>query len=209
MKKLVQIFVTACMLVFSAQCAFAAEYMEVTEGADLTNIETIAIAKPHYTPTQKDPAATELLKAMVKGGDVPFFKIVPYEDIELKFLREKNVDLNAIDSRLAAEYFAKNTAGVADVYVIATVTTASKKFIFFELYKAGTDELLFQHQIEVNQKQLSFDLFEDAAHSFYVLLHDTQTQQMKKKEKDMYDKTKVDLNGKKPESGFKNKFKKN
>ena len=209
MKKIVQILIAACMLLLSAQSVFAAEFMEVSQGVDLTNIQTIAIAKPHYTPSQKDPAAIELTKAMINSAETKYFTVVPYEDIELKFLREKNVDLNAMDSRLAADYFAKNTAGIADVYVIATVTTASKKFIFFEVYKAGTNDLLFQHQIEVNQRQLSYELFQDAAHSFYVLLHDTQVQQMKKKEKEMYDKTRTDLKGKKPESGFKNKFKKN
>ena len=54
MKKFVQMLLTVCMIVLSAQVAFAnADKVTIQEGADITTVKRIAIAAPLYTPVDE------------------------------------------------------------------------------------------------------------------------------------------------------------
>lgn len=185
MKKFVRLFITVCMLLM-AQVAFAAEYVSIPEGVDLTWIKSFAIGKPLYTPQKSDPTMAELEKVLVKGLDVEGFKVVAYEDIALDLLRHKNIDLSKMDRRTAAATFVKNTVGVADTYVIVTVARNSRTIFFFDVYKAGTEENLFTFQFQAVTNN-TIDAYQEIVRDFYRQFSYAQRDQMKKATKDLLD----------------------
>lgn len=185
MKKIVQILVAACLLLIS-QLAFAAEYVDIPEGVDLTEINSFVMGKPLYTPKNGDPTMQELEKVLVEGLDVDGYKVVPYDDVAMDLLRHKNVDIYKMDRRNAAQVFAKNTVGVADTYVIVTVARNSRTIFFFEVFKAGTDELLFTYQVQAEMSNTA-EHYKEIARDFYRQFSYAQRDQMKKRTKELLD----------------------
>ena len=63
---------------------------------------------------------------------------------------KNNVDLKALDRRQAAKTFKENVADYADAYVILTVANNSRTTFFFDVYKVGTNDLLYTYEIRAN-----------------------------------------------------------
>ena len=194
MKKIIQLIIAACMLLMS-QLAFAAEYVDIPEGVDLTTISSFAIGKPLYTPKNGDPTMEQLEQVLVEGLDIDNFKVIPYEDIAVDLLRHKNIDLSKMDRRVAAQTFMKNTVGVADAYVIVTVARNSLTVFFFDVYKAGTEDLLFNYQIQGAMSNTP-DYYKEVARGFYRQFAIAQRDQMKKRTNDILDGKKAKKNKK-------------
>lgn len=201
MKKIVQLLLAACLLLMS-QVAYADEYETLMEGADITAIQSFAMGKPLYSPQNGDPTMEELEEVLVNGLNVDSYKAIGYQEIALDLLRHKNIDLSKMDRRTAARVFATNTAGYADAYVIVTVARNSRTIFFFDVYKAGTDELLYTYRRQMTMKNTR-DAYQDIARDFYQMFFDSQRAERKKATDKM-------LDGKKPEKGHhkgRNEFK--
>ena len=140
MKKLFQIMLVACLMVLGTQAAFAnSDKATVQEGADLTAVRSMAVASPLYM--QVDETAPD--KAMLT-------KIL-YDARHLK--DDKKIDLAGMGRHQAAKAFKDNLAGYADSYVVLTVANNSKVIFFFDVYKTGTNQLLFSYQIQANSSE--------------------------------------------------------
>ncbi len=155
MRKLVQILLVVCMVVLSAQVAFAYSDKEtVYEGADLKSVHRLAIGLPLYTPVG-DKAATkeELTQAIADASKGIRTYVVSYNEAAKAIKADKGVDILALERHKAADEFKKNVDKYADAYVILTVANNSGIAFFFDVYKTGTDEMLYTYQIAANRYQ--------------------------------------------------------
>ena len=67
--------------------------------------------------------------------------------------KSAGIDIKALDRRQAAKVFKENVAADADAYVVVTVANNSYIVFFFDVYRAGTNELLYTYQIVANRSQ--------------------------------------------------------
>jgi ABC-type cobalt transport system substrate-binding protein len=151
MKKLVQILLVVCMMLISMQVVFAnAEKVTVMDGADLTSIHRLAIAAPQYTPLKNGPDKAAFTSVLYNASSVARMYVVSKDDMEKDILRDASVDVNTLDKKEANKVFKENIAKYADAYVVATVANNSRVVCFYDVYKAGTNELLYSYQIVAN-----------------------------------------------------------
>ncbi|MBQ1919812.1 MAG: coenzyme F(420) biosynthesis enzyme, partial [Selenomonas sp.] len=139
MKKIVQMLLVVCMVVLSAQVAFAnADQVTIQEGADITAVKRIAIAAPLYTPVdEKAPNKDMLTQIVYDSSRVSRSYVVSYDAVAEAVKAAKNVDIKSLDRRQAAKTFKENVADYADAYVVLTVANNSRTTFFFDVYKAG------------------------------------------------------------------------
>ena len=152
MKKIVQLFVFMCMIALTTQVAFANSDKEtLQEGADIVSVHRLAIGSPLYQQIdEKAPSKDMLTQIVYDSSRVARSYIVSYDAVAAGIQAKNNVDLKALDRRQAAKTFKENVADYADAYVILTVANNSRTTFFFDVYKVGTNDLLYTYEIRAN-----------------------------------------------------------
>ena len=122
MKKIVQMLLTVCMIVLSAQVAFAnADKVTIQEGADITTVKRIAIAAPLYTPVDEKAPNKEMLTQIV--ADASWRKKIEdaiYEDPESAVaISESCVTAGIGVSALGLQF--STTVPIFDSYPLTTI----------------------------------------------------------------------------------------
>lgn len=155
MKKIIQMLLIACMVVLGTQVAFAnADKVTVQEGADLTAIHRLAIGSPLYMQVDpKSPNKDMLTQIVYESSRVARCYVISYDTVAQNIKADQNIDIKALDRRTAAKDFKQYVANYADAYVILTVANDSRTTFFFDVYKAGTNELLYTYQIQANRSE--------------------------------------------------------
>ena len=147
MKKLLQLALVACMLVLSASVALAADREEVYNDTEMEKVARIAIAQPLYTPaTETSPTKEILVRILFDGSRESKKMVMSYDDIAFDVQRDYKLDIKVLDKRKAAKAFTDYVNKYADAYLLVTVTNGSHQVFFFDVYKAGTDELLYRYE---------------------------------------------------------------
>ena len=154
MKKLVQAALFICLTVFGMQVAFAnADKITIPEDADLVSVKRLALAAPLYTPTKGAPSKEELLATMYDASSVARSYVISYDMVAADIQKNAGIDIKALDRRQAAKIYKENVAADADAYVVLTVANNSRIVFFFDVYRAGTNELLYTYQIVANKSE--------------------------------------------------------
>lgn len=155
MRKIFQMLMVVCLVILGTQVAFAnADKVTVQEGADLTAVKRIAIASPLYTQVdEKAPNKDMLTQIEYDSSRVSHAYVVSYDAVAEGVKTATDVDMKALDRRQAAKVFKDNVANYADAYVVLTVANNSRTQFFFDVYKAGTNELLYTYQIAANRSE--------------------------------------------------------
>ena len=156
MKKLFQIMLVACLMVLGTQAAFAnSDKATVQEGADLTAVRSMAVASPLYMQGDETaPDKAMLTKILYDASHVATkYTVVSYDTMARHLKDDKKIDLAGMGRHQAAKAFKDNLAGYADSYVVLTVANNSKVIFFFDVYKTGTNQLLFSYQIQANSSE--------------------------------------------------------
>ena len=155
MKKLLQMMVLMCVIVLGTQVAFAnADKETLQEGADITAIHRLAIGMPLYQQNdEKAPNITMLTQIVYDSSRVARSYVVSYDAVAAGIQSKNSVDIKALDRRQAAKTFKENAADYADAYVILTVANNSRTTFFFDVYKAGTNQLLYTYEIQANRSE--------------------------------------------------------
>lgn len=155
MKKFVQMLLVVCMMVFGAQAAFAnTDNVTVQEGADLTSIKRIAVAAPLYTPVDDKAPSKDMLTQIVSDASrVARGYVISYDAVVEGIKNSMNVDIKALDRRQSAKIYKENVANYADAYVVVTVANNSRTTFFFDVFKVGTNELLYTYEIRANKSE--------------------------------------------------------
>lgn len=147
--------VVVCMMVFGVQVAFAnTDNVTVQEGADLTSIKRIAVAAPLYTPVDDKAPNKEMLTQIVADASrVARGYVISYDAVVEGIKNSMNVDIKALDRRQSAKIYKENVANYADAYVVVTVANNSRTTFFFDVFKVGTNELLYTYEILANKSE--------------------------------------------------------
>lgn len=171
MKKIVQMLLVVCMVVLSAQVAFAnADRVTIQEGADITAIKRIAVAAPLYSPvSDKAPTKDMLTQIVSDASRVSRSYVISYDAVAQGIKTATNVDIKALDRRQAAKVYKENVANYADAYVVMTVANSSgRSTCFYDVYKAGTNELLYTYEIRANKSEGdTVNTFTNLSEQFY------------------------------------------
>ena len=89
----------------------------------------------------------ELVRLLNEAAAVSKHQVVTYDVMAQNILRDRQVDLYKTDRHVGAKVFRDQVAQYADAYVILTVANNSRTAFFFDVYAAGTNELLYSYQI--------------------------------------------------------------
>jgi hypothetical protein len=186
MKKIVQMLLVVCMVVLSAQVAFAnADKVTMQEGADITSVKRIAVAAPLYAPVDEKAPNKEMLTQIVSDASrVSRSYVISYDAVAEGIKTATNVDIKALDRRQAAKTYKENVANYADAYVVLTVANNSRTTFFFDVFKAGSNELLYTYEIIANKGEPdSVATFNNLAEQFYKHFDRSVDEQLKNKNK--------------------------
>ena len=155
MKKLMRLVFVLCLLVFGTQVAFAnSDKAPILEGADITGIHRLALAKPLYIPSSNlAPTMDQLVEIEGDASKVARMYVISYPTAAESIKTDTQVDILALDRHQAAKVFKDNASKYADAYVVLTVANDSRTSFFFDVYKAGTNELLYTYQIQANRSE--------------------------------------------------------
>lgn len=170
MKKIIQMLAVACMVVLSTQVAFAnSDRVTVQEGADIAAVKRLAVAAPLYQQVDANaPDKAMLAQIVYDASKVSRSYVVSYQEAAEKIKTASNVDINSLDRRQAAKVFKENVASYADAYVVLTVANNSRTTFFFDVYKAGTNDLLYSYEIQANRGEgNTVETFMNLSEQFY------------------------------------------
>ena len=170
MKKLMRLVFVLCLLVFGTQVAFAnSDKATFLEGADITGIHRLALAKPLYIPSSNlAPTMDQLIQIEGDASKVARMYVIPYPTAAESVKTDTQVDILALDRHQAAKVFKDNASKYADAYVVLTVANDSRTSFFFDVYKAGTNELLYTYQIQANRSEKdSVATYQNFCEQFY------------------------------------------
>lgn len=183
MKKLMQMLLVLCLVVFSTQVAFAnSDKVTLVEGADITGIHRLALAKPLYMQTDKlAPTMDQLIQIESEASKVARMYVIPYDTVAASVKTDTKVDIKALDRHQAAKVFKENAGKYADAYVVLTVANDSRTSFFFDVYKAGSNELLYSYQIQANRSEKdNVTTYQNLCEQFYKNFERSIGEQQKK-----------------------------
>lgn len=183
MKKLMQMLLVLCLVVFSTQVAFAnSDKVTLVEGADITGIHRLALAKPLYMQTDKlAPTMDQLIQIESEASKVARMYVIPYDTVAASVKTDTKVDIKALDRHQAAKVFKENAGKYADAYVVLTVANDSRTSFFFDVYKAGSNELLYSYQIQANRSEKDdVTTYQNLCEQFYKNFERSIGEQQKK-----------------------------
>ncbi len=186
MKKILQMLVIACMVVLGTQVAFAnVDKSTVIEGADLTGIHRLAVGSPLYMQVnEKAPNKAQLTQIVYDASRSARTVVVSYDTVADGVRNVKSIDMKALPRREGAKVFKENVVDYADAYVILTVANNSFTEFFFDVYKAGTNDLLYSYSVAANRhEEDSADTFKSMSEQFYSSFEREVDKQMKQKKK--------------------------
>lgn len=170
MKKIMQMLVVVCLLVLGTQAAFANDEQELLpEGADISGINRLAIGAPLYMQVNAlAPDKEALTKIIYEASRVTRTEVISYDTIVDGIIHAKHIDIRALPRREGAKVFKQNVPDYADAYVVLTVANNSRTEFFFDVFKSGTDELLYTFRIQANSSEPdSVETFNKLSEQFY------------------------------------------
>lgn len=188
MKKLWQVVVLLGIMILTTSVAMAAtEKTTIQEGADLSDIKTIAIGMPLYMPVEKgDLTKEELVDVIYKPHKNSKLNFLSYDEVTRAIIERTNINIKTLDRRKAAKIFVENVKDFSDAYMIMTVANNKGIECFFDIYRTGTNELLYTFRAASGSSERGQDLegiYEILAEKFYQDFDDNVKDQQRKKNK--------------------------
>ena len=154
MKRFVQLALVLCLTLFAVQAGASAYADKVTlpEGAVITNVNRLAIGAPLYVQVEDTAPSLEILTQVVSDASrITHANIVSYDAVANGIQTDKHIDLKVLPRREAAKAFKENVASYADAYIILTVANNSRTTFFFDVYRSGSNELLYTYEVRANK----------------------------------------------------------
>lgn len=186
MKKIIQMLLIVCLVVLGTQVAFAnSDKVTTYDGADITSVHRLAINAPLYMQVnEKAPNKEILTQILYDSSHVARCYVLSYDSVAKDIQKDKNVDLKALGRREAVKAFKENVGNYADAYVTLTVANNSRTQFFFDVYKAGTNQLLYSYQIAQNRSDAdTVETYTNLCEQFYKHFERSVTEQQKELDK--------------------------
>ena len=171
MKRFVQMALVLCLTLFAVQAGASPYSDKVTlpEGAVITNVNRLAIGAPLYVQVEDTSPSLEILTQVVSdAGRITRANVVSYDAVANALQADKSIDLKVLPRREAAKVFKENVASYADAYVILTVANNSRTTFFFDVYRSGSNELLYTYEVRANKSDRdTVAVFTSLSEQFY------------------------------------------
>lgn len=154
MKRFVQMALVLCLTLFAVQAGASPYSDKVTlpEGAVITNVNRLAVGAPLYVQVEETSPSIEILTQIISDASrITHANIVTYDTIANGIQTDKGIDLKSLSRREAAKIFKENVASYADAYIILTVANSSRTTFFFDVYRSGSNELLYTYEVRANK----------------------------------------------------------
>ena len=154
MKRFVQMALVLCLTLFAVQAGASPYSDKVTlpEGATITNVNRLAVGAPLYVQVEDTSPSIEILTQVVSDASrITHANIVTYDTVANGIQTDKGIDIKALPRREAAKVFKENVASYADAYIILTVANNSRTTFFFDVYRSGSNELLYTYEVRANK----------------------------------------------------------
>ena len=154
MKRFVQMALVLCLTLFAVQAGASPYSDKVTlpEGATITNVNRLAVGAPLYVQVEDTSPSIEILTQVVSDASrITHANIVTYDAVAAGIQTDKGIDIKALPRREAAKVFKENVASYADAYIILTVANNSRTTFFFDVYRSGSNELLYTYEVRANK----------------------------------------------------------
>jgi len=143
-----------CLTLFAAQAGASPYSDKVTlpEGAVITSVNRLAVGAPLYVQVEDTSPSLEILTQVVSDASrITNANIVPYDTVVKGIKEAKGVDLKSLPRRDAAKVFKENVTDYADAYIILTVANNSRTTFFFDVYRSGSNDLLYTYEVRANK----------------------------------------------------------
>lgn len=174
MSKIIKmLFIMITVIIINPHMVWAnSDKVTIPEGADLTSIRRMAIGAPLYLQVRNTAPSIELLTQVIYDASrVIDLNTLSYDYIVDAIKTDENIDIKALERREAAKIFKENIASYADTYIVLTVANNSRTTFFFDVFKSGTNELLYTYEIRANKSEEdSVMLFNALSEKFYKRL---------------------------------------
>ena len=154
MKRFVQMTLVLCLTLFAVQAGASPYSDKVTlpEGATITNVNRLAVGAPLYVQVEETAPSIEILTQVISDASrITQANIVTYDAVAAGIQTDKGIDIKALPRREAAKVFKENVASYADAYIILTVANNSRTTFFFDVYRSGSNELLYTYEVRANK----------------------------------------------------------
>jgi len=154
MKRFVQMALVLCLTLFAVQAGASPYSDKVTlpEGAVITNVNRLAVGAPLYVQVEETAPSIEILTQVISDASrITQANIVTYDTVANGIQTDKGIDLKSLPRRDAAKIFKENVASYADAYIILTVANNSRTTFFFDVYRSGSNELLYTYEVRANK----------------------------------------------------------
>ena len=149
MKKWVRWILAVVFMMVSCPSALAyTEMVKPQEGQTIADVETLAIGAPFYTEKEGVPTLEEYIQILnTSGAKILKGNIVTYDTVAQGIRQKTGKDVYTMGRRLAKSVFEQNVSDYADAYVVSTVTMSRLTVLFFDVYRAATNELIYSYEI--------------------------------------------------------------
>lgn len=183
MKKYLKILTLVMMFsLISVNASAHSDKETIAEGADLMSVHRIALGWPLYIKAaETDLSDREIIETVYGASKVARTYILSYDAAAQEIKNKEKTDILVLDKKKAAETFRNNIKNHADAYVILTIANNSRLTLFFDLYRAGTNELLYTYEIVANKSDKSNKVTYNAlSEQFYKHFERAANEQQKK-----------------------------
>ena len=173
----------AMVLMMSTAC-FAGQAETIEEGADLTKINKLTICLPYYTKMlEGEPTTEELMKALAEAGKrAKGYEVISYNDLAREIKADTAIDIRRLPIPESKKVYREYVGKYADAYLFVTIANNSRVNLFGSVYKADTNELLYDFRIEGGKADSSKTLrnYQELAERFYEAFNIAKAKQVKK-----------------------------
>lgn len=186
MKNIIRLIVFAVFMVTACTAEMTPVEMDKPqEGQTIADVETLAIGAPLYTSKEGYPSKEEYVGILNDmGAKVLKERIVTYNTVAQGIRQKTGKDVYTLDRIPAAKIFKDNVMDFADAYLVSTVTMSRRTVMFFDVYRAGTNELLYGYELILdNEDKDDVKTYSELVEKFYKHFISVQESQKKEKEK--------------------------
>ena len=109
------------------------------------------------------------------------------DEVAAKIQQDAKLDITVLENRKAAKAFKEHVGKYADAYVITTVSNSILlgTTFFFDVYRAGSNDLLYTYEIHVNKGEADSEaVFRYLSSQFYKHFYRSVESQQRKAAKD-------------------------
>lgn len=182
MKKLLQVLLFSCLVLFNVQVGSAADKIWVDEDFDLTSVHRLYFGDMNYAESQESPKAADIMAMFATQSTQGKMMVLQQADLDRLLLRDFNVNLKNLDDKQKKSAIREHLDTYVDAYVVPTIVHNQRVVMFFDLHSVKTGKMVFSYQaIASPGDDDELSTYEALTKDFYKALDKEISKQLKNK----------------------------